>query len=411
MMKRIVAGLTACLMVLSLTGCQPKQPEQQDIKDMSWDQVLESAKGTTVTLYGWGGSDMTNGWLDNDVAKVLKDQYDITLNRVPMNIDEILSKMVSEKQAGAAGTVDVVWINGENFYTAKENGLLYGPFTDKLPNFNSYVDDTAPDIATDFGYPTEGYEAPYGKAQFVLIGDGQALGTLPTGHEALLALAKANPGKISYPAPPDFTGSAFVRNIIYDIVGYEAFMTVKPEKEAVRALIQPALDYLTELKPYLWREGKTYPATNALVDQMYSDGELMLTMNYNPNHVANKIQSGEFSASSKAFVFDKGTLGNTHFLAVAGNAPNKAGAMVLINAILSPELQASKYDPAKWGDLPVLDAAKMSEAQNDLFNAVPQGPGVPAFAELMEKRVPEMPSSLVPIIEALWLETIPEKGE
>lgn len=407
-LKRWIAVLLICILAFSLAGCQRKPAVQPDVADMSWEEVLESARGTTVTLYGWGGSDKTNGWLDNNVAKVMQEQYGITLNRVPMNIDEILAKMVSEKQAGTTGTVDVVWINGENFYTAKENGLLHGPFTGRLPNFNSFVDGAAPDVATDFGYPTEGFEAPYGKAQFVLIGDPEQLGTLPADHQALLALVKANPGKLTYPAPPDFTGSAFVRNIIYDIVGYEALMTAKADKESLRILIQPALDYLTQLKPYLWREGKTYPATSALVDQMYSDGELLLTMNYNPNHVANKIQAGEFSAGSKSFVFDKGTVGNTHFLAVAGNAPNKAGALVLINAILSPELQASKYDPATWGDLPVLDEGKLSAEQKKLFDVVPQGPGVPALSELLTKRLPEMPSALVPLIEELWLETIPE---
>lgn len=406
--KRLIAMMLICVLAFSMAGCQQKQAAQPNVAEQSWDQVLESARSTTVTLYGWGGSDMTNGWLDNDVATVLKEQYDITLNRIPMNIDEILAKMVSEKQAGTTGTVDVVWINGENFYTAKENDLLHGPFTEQLPNFVSFVDGIAPDVATDFGYPTQGFEAPYGKAQFVLIGDPEKAGTLPTDHQALLALAKANPGKISYPAPPDFTGSAFVRNVIYDIVGYEAFMTAKADKEALRTLIQPALDYLAELKPYLWREGKTYPATNAQVDQMYSDGELLLTMNYNPNHVANKIQAGEFSPTSEAFVFDKGTVGNTHFLAIADNAPNKAGALVLINAILSPELQASKYDPAKWGDLPVLNEAKLSDDQKKLFEDVPRGSGVPELTQLLTKRMPEMPSALVPVIEELWLETIPE---
>lgn len=410
-MKRIIALILVCLMVFSLAGCQQKQAEKPAVEDMNWDAVLENAKGTTVNLYGWGGSDLTNTWLDTELGGILKEKYNITLNRVPMNIDEILAKMVSEKQAGAEGTIDVVWINGENFYTAKKNALLYGPFTDKLPNFSSYVEGAAPDIANDFGYPVEGFEAPYGKAQFVMIGDSAKIGALPMDHQALLALAKAHPGKITYPAPPDFTGSAFVRNLIYDVVGYESFMTVKPEKEAVKALIQPALDYMIELKPYLWREGKTYPATNALVDQMYSDGELYVTMNYNPNYVANKIASGEFSSTSVADVFEKGSIGNTHFLAIPANAPNKPAALALINAVLSPELQASKYDTKQWGDLPVLDESKLSPEQQKLFTDVPVGPGVPALSRISTRRLPEMPSNLVPIIEEIWMETIPEKGE
>ena len=46
--------------------------------------------------------------------------------------------------------MDVVWINGENFKTAKENNLLLGSFTEKLPNFNDYIDKTSETINTDF---------------------------------------------------------------------------------------------------------------------------------------------------------------------------------------------------------------------------------------------------------------------
>lgn len=65
----------------------------------------------------------------------------------------------------------MIWINGENFFSAKENNLLYGPFTQALPNFKNYVDETTSDTCYDFAYPIEGYEAPYGKAQLVLIND------------------------------------------------------------------------------------------------------------------------------------------------------------------------------------------------------------------------------------------------
>ena len=38
----------------------------------------------------------------------------------------------------------------------------------------------------------------------------------------MLTFCQENPGKFTYEAPPGFTGSAFVRNIIYEICGYEA---------------------------------------------------------------------------------------------------------------------------------------------------------------------------------------------
>lgn len=57
-----------------------------------------------------------------------------------MDIDQILNKILGEKQAGKdKGSIDMIWINGENFFTAKENKLLYGPFVDYLPNYKQYI--------------------------------------------------------------------------------------------------------------------------------------------------------------------------------------------------------------------------------------------------------------------------------
>ncbi|OAA91634.1 extracellular solute-binding protein [Clostridium ljungdahlii] len=81
---------------------------------------------------------------------MLKDKYDITLKRVPMNIEDILNKLIGDKQANnKKGTVDVVWINEENFYTAKQAGILYGPFAEKLPNFNKYIDKNSIEVKSD----------------------------------------------------------------------------------------------------------------------------------------------------------------------------------------------------------------------------------------------------------------------
>ena len=204
-----------------------------------FDALLAEAKGQTVNFYGWGGDDRLNQWLDGYYAEYLKKNYDITLNRVPMGIEDILAQLSAEKEAGAKESdIDMIWINGENFKTAKESDFLYGPFTQNLPNFKNLVNQDDPETNKDFAYPIEGYEAPYGKAQMVFYGD-KTKGDFPKNTEELLAYAKAHPGQITYPALPDFTGSAFVRNVIYDIVGVEPFQTVKEDKAAVKELVQP----------------------------------------------------------------------------------------------------------------------------------------------------------------------------
>ena len=412
MAKRIIASILIFVMIIGITGCTKEESNEFNLSEMDWDSILEQAKGSTVTFYGYGGDEKTNNWIDTYVAKELKERYDITLKRVGMNIDDILNNLLNEKNMNVEkGNMDIVWINGENFFTAKENDLLFGPFTDKLPNFEKYVDTLSEEVQYDFGYPVEGYEAPFGKAQFVMVYDSSKVDKVPTNYKELLEFVKANPGKFTYPAPPDFTGSAFVRNIICDMVGYEQFMNMEADEEVVREAIKPAIDYFISLKPYLWNEGKTYPSESGLLDNMFADGEVYMTMSYNPNEASGKINTGEFPKTTKTFVFDSGTIGNTHFLAIPFNAPNKAAALVAINFILSPEAQASKYVPEVWGDLPVVDYNKLTDEEKALFDSVKLGEATLPQNELMEHRIPEMPADLVPIIEKIWMENVPGESE
>ena len=412
MKKRLMAIFTAAVMgVTLLAGCSGTGTSGDADKEAGFDasadfeQITEQARGTKVTFYGWGGDDKRNEWLDTVVASSLKENYDITLERVPMDIDQILSKLSGEKQAGTEeGSVDVIWINGENFYSAKENGLLFGPFADKLPNYKSLVDAQDVENLYDFGYPVEGFEAPYGKAQLVLMNDSALNPETPKNTAELMEYAKKYPGKVTYPALPDFTGSAFVRNVIYDISGHEIFADMEADKETVRAAIAPAMEYLKELSPYLWNQGKTYPASSTLMDNMFADGELAINMSYSPYSAALSIADGVYPATARTFLFENGMIGNTNYMAIAQNAPNKAGAMVLINEILSAQMQASQLDVLKT--LPVVSHELLSDEEKALFDAVDIGEGTIAQDELLSKRLPEMPAKLVPIIEEIWLEEV-----
>ena len=403
-MKKMIAFLLAAVMLLSLAACAKAQPEY-DLETADWDQIVADAKGTTVTFYGWGGDENRNNWLNTTVADYVKENYDITLEVVGMNIDDILTKLSGEKMAGSkTGSIDMIWINGENFYSAKDNGLLYGPFTQKLPNMESYIDLTAPETLNDFCMPIDGYEAPYAKAQMVMFADTAVTPDLPTSAEELLAFCQANPGKVTYPALPDFTGSAFVRNLIYEICGWEQFQTMEADYDTVKAAIEPALEYLRSLNPYLWNEGKTFPDSSNTVDAMFADGELVMNMSYGPFTVATNIDNGTYTETTQTFVFDKGTIGNTNYMAIANNAPNKAGAMVVINAIISGEIQLTQY--AQLRELPVVAAEKLSAEEKAAFDAVDLGKGVLSQADLLSHRLPEMPASLVPIIEQIWLNEV-----
>lgn len=378
---------------------------EENLSDASLEELIEEADGTTVSFYGWGGDEALNRWLDEVYAVQLKEKYNITLDRVPMDINEVLNILSTEKQAGETeGIVDMIWINGENFQTAMENDFLYGPFTQQLDNYQDYVNEEDPENQQDFGYPIDGHEAPYGKAQFVFIKDEAVAEESPQNAEELLEFAKNYQGQVTYPALPDFTGSAFVRNIIYEFVDPSEFEDMEADKEVVAEAIEPAFEYLRELNPYLWNEGQTFPSDQPQLNNMFMDGEVVLMMTYGAYDVAVAIENEEYPETAQSFIFENGTVGNTNFIGIAGNSTNKAGAMVAVNEMLSPEMQASKYEQLRT--LPVLDHDSLSEEQQALFDEVDLGPGTIPQDELLSARLPEMPGKLVPLIEELWLEEV-----
>lgn len=365
----------------------------------------------TVTIYGWGGDQRVNEWIDNELAPYAFERYGIEVVRVPMNIDEILMKLTNEKNYSNNGSIDVIWINGENFYYAKQYDLLYGPFLDKIENAQKYVDLEGPEATVDFGYPTEGYEAPWGKAQFVLVHDKELVPEPPKNSQELKNLVINNPGKFTYPEATDFVGSAFIRTVIYDIVGYENIRDLPADYEKVKKAIMPAMNYLNEIKPYLWKEGKTYPKDSAQLDGLYQDKEVYIAMDYNANKALSKVVDKSWSESTETFVWENGTPFNTHFLAIAANAPHVENSMKLIEAALSPEMQISKANVGGWGDLPVLEYDKLSEAeQKNLNEALTPSEqyenSILSYDELSKHKQPEIRADLVTIIEKVWEDVV-----
>lgn len=364
-----------------------------------------------VTLYGWGGDTRVNEWIDNELSPYVKELYDIEVIRVPMNIDEILIKLTNEKNYSDSGSIDVIWLNGENFYYAKQYDLLYGPFLDKIENAEKYVDLTGPEATVDFGYATEGYEAPWGKAQFVFVHNKSLLPNPPKNSAELKEFVINNPGVFTYPEAGDFVGSAFIRTVIYDIVGYENIKNLPADYDTVKKTIAPAMDYLNEIKPYLWKEGKTYPKDSAQLDGLYQDGEVYIAMDYNANKALSKVMDKSWSSDTQTFIWEKGTPFNTHYLAVASNAPNLDNALKLIDAALSPAMQISKAELSGWGDLPVLKYESLSKEEQSLLNdaltpAEELKDTILTYDELSKHKQPEIKADLVTIIEKIWEDVV-----
>lgn len=366
----------------------------------SFAQLVQESRGTTVKWFMWGGSPTINSWVDTYVAAEVKKRFDINLKRVPADAAIFVNKLLTERQTDRKkGTMDLLWINGENFKNAMENGLLYGPITAKLPNFQ-YVDPAT--VEFDFGYPVQGFEAPYGRAQFVFEYDMAVLPEPPRSFAALKDWVKQNPGKFTYPSPPDFTGSAFIRQAFYGLTGgHEQYMQ-GVDHELYQRNVPKLWEYLNEIKPYLWQQGRTYPKDIAALDTLFERGELQLNMSYHQANAQSRILQGRYRETVRTFVMDEGAIFNTHFTAVPFNAPNRAGALVVANFLLSPEAQLHKNNPQNWGDFTALDLERLDAETRKRFQNLDLGAATLSLSVLAEAAVPEIPSGYLELLERDW---------
>lgn len=399
----------ALILVLCVSGCsQEKEAEKIDIAKVSWDEILDQAKGQEVAAYMWGGSEVVNKYMDDYIAPELKSRYDIDFRRVPVtDIADTINQLLAEKEIKKEnGSVDILWLNGENFKNAKENNLLAKDIMGKIPNYHMYFDTNSSENKLDFGVETDGYEIPWGRSQFVFTYDTKYVKNPPQNMKELKKFVKENPGKFTYPAPPDFTGSAFIRLALYDITGgYETYLQEHTNDE-LKKEIAPLWDYLNEIKPYLWRAGETYPESSGKLDQLYASGEVWMTMSYNPLHAEAMVQSGQFSKTTKTFVFENGTLSNTHFWAIPENSNQKAASLVAMNFMVSPEAQIKKLNPKYWGDQMVIDTEKLPEEMKRVYSQLDLGDSTLSSSELEENALPEMNGKYIQLIESEWVKNV-----
>lgn len=373
-----------------------------------WSDILAEARGQTVNFYMWGGSDTINKWVSGYAAAMLRERYAITLNMIPVSdIADTVNKVLGEKVAGKerGGSVDLIWVNGENFRSLRQADLLYGPWAQFLPNAG-YINSQDPSIAYDFGYPVNGYESPYGKAQFVMVYDSARVAQPPASIADLYAWAQANPGRFTYAAPPDFTGSAFVRHACYHFSGGYSHFLIDFDPQIFAEKFAPCWEALNAIEPYLWRSGETYPENRTRMQDLFANGEIDFDMTYNPAEASSLIAQGRYPETARTYVFNEGTIANTHYLAIAFNSAHKAGAMVVANFLLSPEAQHSKANPDNWGDLTTLDPALLPAEWQSKFADLPRGEATLPDAVLAAQRLPELGADWLTAIEKGWEEHV-----
>ena len=371
MQKRILAGLVFGAAVLGGTALQQSNKRvDQDFQTMTWNDVLNEAKGQTVNWFMWGGSETINRFVDTTYGTELK-KYGVTLNRVPLgDTVDAVNKVLGEKQAAKnmSGSVDAIWINGENFKTAKQGKLLFEGWAGKLPNAK-FVDWKNPSIANDFGFPIDGAESPWGSAQWQYVYDSARVkdSSLPKSFKALLRWAKAHPGRFTFPAPPNYLGNRLLRMMLLELAGGRKNFNGAFNENTWNKASPVLWAYLKDIKPYLWRKGETFPKDQADLNQLFANGEIDFTISQDKGGIASAVETGILPKTSRLFLFNAGTIADYNYIGIPYNAANKAAALVLANALLEPALQAQMASPKTIGFGLGIDPNRLSSADKAII--------------------------------------------
>ena len=373
-----------------------------DARADGWDDVLATARGQTVYWNAWGGDTRTNDFIAW-VGERIEVAHGVRIEQVKLaDTAEAVSRVLAEKGAGKAtgGSVDLIWINGANFLSMKEQGLLHGPFVADLPNAR-YLDlSPGSAAATDFTIPTDGYESPWRLAKFVFQYDSARVEQPPRSMPALLDWATANPGRFTHPSVQNFMGATFLKQALVELAPDPAVLQAPATDAAFEEKVAPLWAWYDALRPNLWREGGEYPENASVQEQMLNDGVVDMSMSFDPASAAASIEAGLLPETVRTFTPEVGSIGNVSFVAIPFNAANREGAMVVANELLAPEVQARAQDITVLGSFSVLDPARLDEGDRALFASLPAAPALPTLESLGPTLPEPHPSWMTRLTEA-----------
>jgi len=412
----VVAGLSASLLALGACSTTAEAPEADSTGDSApventatyWEGVLTEAQGQTVDWFMWGGDDRLNAYINEYVAEEAA-KYGVTLNQVNADASDVVNKILGEKQAGNVddGSVDLVWINGENFATGKQADLWLCGWAQSLPNAE-FVDWESDAIKFDFGTPVDDCEAPWNQAMSVITFDSSKVSSEDfSSVSAMVEWINANPGQFTYAAPPDFNGSMTVRRLFYEAVGGYDRLLGEFDQATYDELAPQAWEFLNGIEENLWRGGATYPQAIDEVEKLYASGEISAYISYNAGRSGLLVADGVYPESTRSTTFGDGMIGNTNYVAIPLNSPASAGAQVVANILQSPEAQLRKADPSVLGYYPAIEMGRTEFLAE--YEALPVPESVLPFTQQKKNANPELNAAWLGAIEKGWIANVLQK--
>ncbi|MGY8986299.1 MAG: ABC transporter substrate-binding protein [Sphingomonadales bacterium] len=347
-----------------LFGCSDV-PNNINPKNISWAEVEKAANGTTVNMLAWMGDAATNRYLEEFVSPKLLEKYNITINFSSIAGPKIISFIMAEREADKKmSEADMVWMAGRQSYQMRTLEALYGPINNLLPN-SKYLNLESPFIGKNYEIPLDGMEVPWGQGHFLLISDNLRVPIPPRTMIELEEWVKLNPGRFTFGT--GFTTLAFLKTLLVEIAGGRKKFSGEFKEDLYLETSQKLWDYLKKIRPNLWREGKSFARSPAQLHQMFANGEVDFSMAYNNSEADKRIAQGVFPETAYGFTWESGTPKNATYLSIIKNAPNKFGALVVINFLISPEAQYEKLQLTSMGENSILSSETLPKEWKEKF--------------------------------------------
>lgn len=395
MTSKKMKWLVLCLVTaLGLTACAPL-PEvgSADVSPSEWQLMLDSSKNTTLNVYYDYTDPVAKAWMESNMVPYMETTLGVKVVLNALNYSEMLASLKDEKlNEISLGKADLILLSKKGFKDLKSAEVLYGPFANKLPNVAmNQVAESYENTWLD-GVTTDNMAVQLGKSQLVLFYDEDVMEQPPASLSDLKAYVKANPGKFSFPSLDTLEGQAFVNTLAASLCDQKKLYEGNLKPAELNALFAPVAAFLKEIKPSMYMEGKVRPKDVAEMDRLFKEGQLAFSMSLNQNKVTQMVKDEKFPDGAKAYVLSSGTTGFGQYAVIPFNSSNKSGAMTVLNAFLTGEIQGDKYDPKNWGNLPSVDPMKMEKTEADQILKITVKRTAVKEADLSAARLPQVPN-------------------
>ena len=347
-----------------------KKADDEQLRKEPWEQISQKATGTTVNFMMWQGSPVINNYMNNYVVPTVKKKYNIDLRISGGQGPEIVQLVMGEKQANVGnGQVDMVWINGETFFQLRKIDGLWGPFVKQLPNAK-FIDFNDTFINTDFQQPVNYMECPWSINQFAMVYNSEKVPAPPKNLRQLEAYVREYPG--TFTISNDFTGMTMLKSFLAELAEGPKGLDGPFDEKKYKTLSKALWDFINSNKMYFWKEGETFPKEQSKMNQLFATGELHIVYGFNEGGIEDKVLSGLYPKSTKGYPWENGTIKNANYLGILNNASQKAGAMQVIDFLISPEAQLEKSRADGMDANTVLKVSKLPVEWQKKFKSAPK---------------------------------------